>query len=70
MDNLAFAIVYAVSALGATLAAGMVGASALNAAGRNPEKISQIQTLMIVGISFIDALAVIGFIAAILMKVM
>jgi F-type H+-transporting ATPase subunit c len=70
MESLAFALAYGISALGATLGAGMVGNAALNAAGRNPEKISQIQTLMIVAISFIDALAIIGLIVSILSKVM
>jgi len=70
MESLAFALAYGISALGATLGAGMVGFAALNAAGRNPEKISQIQTLMIVAISFIDALAIIGLIVSILSKVM
>ncbi len=70
MNNLAFAMAYAIPALGATIGAALVGASALNAAGRNPEKINQLQTMMIVGISFIDALGIIGLIAAILSKVM
>lgn len=37
---------------------------------RNPEKINDLRTLMILGISFIDALAIIGFIVAIVGKVM
>ena len=44
--------------------------AAMNAAGRNPEKINDLRTLMILGISFIDALAIIGFIVAIVGKVM
>ncbi|MFZ2560234.1 MAG: ATP synthase F0 subunit C [Candidatus Nanoperiomorbaceae bacterium] len=70
MQQLAFALAYGIPALGATLGAGMIGMAALNSAGRNPEKISQLQTMMIVGISFIDALGIIGLIAAILSKVM
>ena len=48
----------------------MVGMAAMNAAGRNPEKINEIRTLMILGIAFIDALAIIGFVVAILVKVL
>ena len=70
MNQLAFALAYAIPAFGATIGAGLVGMAALNSAGRNPEKIPQIQTLMIVGISFIDALGIIGLIVAILTKVM
>jgi len=42
----------------------------MKAAGRNPEKINDLRTMMILGISFIDALAIIGFVAAIVGKVM
>ena len=54
MDSLAFGLTYAISAFAAAIGAGMVGAAALNAAGRNPEKIG----------------AIIGFVVAILVKVM
>ena len=70
MESLAFGLTYAISALGAAFGAGMVGMAAMNAAGRNPEKINDIRTLMILGIAFIDALAIIGFIVAIVGKVM
>ncbi|MGO3701744.1 MAG: H(+)-transporting ATPase [Candidatus Saccharimonadales bacterium] len=70
MEALAFGLTYAISALGAALGAGLVGMAAMNAAGRNPEKIGEIRTLMILGISFIDALAIIGFVVAILVKVL
>ena len=70
MQQLAFALAYAISAFGATIGAGLVGMAAMNSAGRNPEKIPQLQTMMIVAISFIDALAIIGLIVAILSKVM
>jgi F-type H+-transporting ATPase subunit c len=54
----------------AAIGAGLVGSAALNAAGRNPEKVGELRTMMILGISFIDALAIIGFVAAIVGKVM
>ena len=43
MDSLAFGLTYAISAFAAAIGAGMVGAAALNAAGRNPEKIGEIR---------------------------
>lgn len=70
MDKLAFTLAYAIPAACAAIGAGLVGYAAMNAAGRNPEKISDLRTLMILGISFIDALAIIGFIVAIVGKVM
>ena len=70
MESLAFGLTYAISAVAAAVGAGMIGTAAMNAAGRNPEKINEIRTLMILGIAFIDALAIIGFVAAILTKVL
>lgn len=68
MEELAFGLTYAIAAGLAAIGAGMVGAAALNAAGRNPEKIGEIRTLMILGISFVDALAIIAIIVAIIAK--
>ena len=70
MESMAFALTYAIPASFSEIGAGLVGAAAMNAAGRNPEKINDLRTLMILGISFIDALAIIGFVAAIVGKVM
>lgn len=69
MNELAFGLTYALPALGAAIAVGVIGSSALNALGRNPEKVSDIRTMMITAIVFADSLAIIGIIAAILAKV-
>lgn len=66
MQELAFGLTYAIPAAFAAIGAGIVGAAALNAAGRNPERVGDIRTLMILGISFIDALAIIAIIVAII----
>ncbi len=70
MEALAFGLTYAIPAGLAALGAGLVASAAVNALGRNPEKENQIRTMMILGISFIDALAIIGIIVAIIGKVM
>jgi F-type H+-transporting ATPase subunit c len=64
MEQLAFGLAYALPALGAALGIGLIGAAALNSLGRNPEKLSDIRTLMITAIVFADALAIIGIIVA------
>ena len=64
MQELAFGLTYALPAIGAALGIGMIGAAALNALGRNPEKLADIRTLMITAIVFTDALAIIGIIVA------
>lgn len=68
MEQLAFGLTYALPAIAAAIGAGLVGSAALNAAGRNPEKAGDFRTLMILGISFIDALAIIAIIVAIIAK--
>lgn len=70
MDALAFGLTYAIPALGAAFGVGYIGAAALNALGRNPEKLSDIRTLMITAIVFADSLAIIGIIVAIIAKFM
>ncbi|MBM3210188.1 ATP synthase F0 subunit C [Candidatus Saccharibacteria bacterium] len=64
METLAFGLTYALPAVGAAIAVGMIGMSALNALGRNPEKVKDIRTMMILAIVFADSLAIIGIIVA------
>ena len=64
MDALAFGITYGLPAFGAAIGVGLIGFAALNAFARNPEKLSDIRTLMITAIVFADALAIIGIIVA------
>ena len=70
MKDIAFTLTYAIPGAFAAIGCGWIGASAMKAAGRNPEKINDLRTMMILGISFIDALAIMGFVAAIVGKVM
>ncbi|NCQ53881.1 H(+)-transporting ATPase [Candidatus Saccharibacteria bacterium CG11_big_fil_rev_8_21_14_0_20_41_19] len=70
MDRLAFSLAYAIPAMGAAIAIGLIGASGLSALGRNPEKVSDIRALMITAIVFCDSLAIIGMIVAIIGKVL
>jgi F-type H+-transporting ATPase subunit c len=68
MEELAFGLTYGLPAFGAALGIGLIGAAALNSFGRNPEKLSDIRTLMITAIVFADSLAIIGIIVAIIAK--
>lgn len=60
------AMAYALPALGAAVGIGLIGNGALTALGRNPEKLSEIRTLMITAIVFADSLAIIGIIVGFL----
>lgn len=64
MDILAYSLAYALPAFGAAIGVGLIGTAALNALGRNPEKVSDIRTMMITAIVFADSLAIIGIIVA------
>lgn len=66
MELLSFGLTYTIAAFGAAISVGMIGTAALNAAGRNPEKINDYRTLMVLAIAFTDALAIIGLVAAII----
>ena len=68
MDALAFGLTFGLPAIGAAFAVGLIGAAALNAFGRNPEKLSDIRTPMITAIVFADSLAIIGIIVAIIAR--
>ena len=68
MDQLPFALAYAIAAAGCGIGLGLVGAGAVQAAGRNPEALGKIRTLMILAMSFVDALAIIGLVVALIAK--
>ena len=68
MEQLAFGLTYAIAAGLCGLGVGIVAGSAVQAVGSNPEKMSEIRSLMILGISFVDALAIIAIIVAIIAK--
>lgn len=68
MESLAFGLTYALGAGLCGVGIGMIGAAALNAAGRNPEKLNELRTLMITAIVFVDALAIIGLVVSLMIK--
>lgn len=69
MEQLSFVLAYALPAAAAAIGIGLAAAGALNAFGRNPEKLSEIRTLMILGIVFADSLAFIGIAIAFIANV-
>lgn len=68
MESLAFGFTYAIGAGLCGIGLGIVGIGAMGAIGRNPEAAGQIRTLMILAMSFIDALAIIGLVVALIIK--
>ena len=55
-------------ALGPGIGIGLLGAGAMQAIGRNPEAAGQIQTNMILGIVFAEAVAIYALVTALIIK--
>lgn len=67
-NNLAFGLTMAIGGLGPAIGIGMIGAKAVEAIGRNPEALSKIQTNMILGIAFAEAIAIYSLVVALIIK--
>lgn len=56
-------LVYGLAAMGCGLGIGLVASAAISGAARQPEQKGALQTMMFLGIGFIEALALIGLVA-------
>jgi F-type H+-transporting ATPase subunit c len=68
ITNIAAGIAMGLGALAAPLGIGLLTARAMEALGRNPEARPAIQTNMILGIAFCEAIAIYALLVAILIK--
>jgi len=68
MDNLPSALTMAIGGIGPALAIGLIVKTALEGIARNPEAGSQIQTAMILGVAFAEAIAIYSLVVALLLK--
>ena len=62
------AIAIGLGALGPGIGIGMLVSRALEAIGRNPEAASKIQTNMILGVAFVEAIAIYALVVALIIK--
>lgn len=67
-DNLAFGLTMGIGGLGPAIGIGMIAGKALEAIGRNPEAMSKIQTNMILGMAFAEAVAIYSLVVALIIK--
>ena len=65
---LAKALAIGVGSIAPAIAIGMIGAKAMESIGRNPEAAGKIQTVMILGIAFTEAIAIYALVIALLVK--
>lgn len=61
-------ITIAVGGLGPAIGIGFVGAKGVEAIGRNPEAASIVQTNMILGMAFAEAIAIYSLVAALIIR--
>lgn len=65
---IAMAIAASVGVFGPAIGIGMLVSRALEAIGRNPEAAGKIQSTMILGIVFVEALAIFALVVAFIIK--
>lgn len=58
----------AIGAIAPALAIGMIGSKGLEAIGRNPEAASKVQTSMVLGLAFAEAIAIYALVIALIVK--
>jgi F-type H+-transporting ATPase subunit c len=68
MKELAIGLAMAVGGLGPGIGIGLIAAGAMQAIGRNPEATGKIQTNMILGMAFAEAIAIYSLVIALIIK--
>jgi F-type H+-transporting ATPase subunit c len=68
LNGLAVGLAMGLGALGPGIGIGLVGMGAMQAIGRNPEAASKIQTNMILGFAFAEALGIYALVIALILK--
>ena len=58
----------AVGGFGPAIAIGLIGSKAMEAIGRNPEATSKIQTNLVLGFAFAEAIAIYSLVVALILK--
>ncbi|EKD80664.1 MAG: hypothetical protein ACD_40C00041G0007 [uncultured bacterium] len=67
-SNIAVGLAMGLGAIGPGIGIGLVGLGAMQAIGRNPEASSKIQTNMILGFAFAEAVAIYALVIALILK--
>ncbi len=68
IKSIAMALAAGIGVLGPGIAIGMLVSRALEAIGRNPEAAPKIQATMLIGIAFVEALAIFALVVAFVIK--
>lgn len=68
IKTIATAASIAIGAIGPAVAIGMIGSKGLEAIGRNPEAAGKVQTSMVLGLAFAEAIAIYALVVALIVK--
>lgn len=68
MEAVAVGLAIGLGAIGPGIGIGIIAGKALEAIGRNPEATSKIQTNMILGIAFAEAIAIYALVMSLILK--
>lgn len=68
IKSIAMALAIGVGTIGPGIGIGLLVGRALEAIGRNPDASSKVQTNMVLGIAFAEALAIYALVVALLIK--
>lgn len=68
MKELGTALAIGLGAIGPGIGVGLIGAKAVEAMGRNPEASGMVQTNMILGFAFAEAIAIYALVISLLIK--
>ena len=66
--NIIVGATIAIGGLAPAIAVGLIVSKALEAIGRNPEASAKIQTVMILGVAFAEAIAIYSLVVALILK--
>ncbi len=65
---LATGLAIGLGSLGPGIGVGLIGSKAVEAIGRNPEATGKIQTMMILGVAFAEAIAIYALVIALIIR--
>ena len=68
LQTLAVGLTMGLGAIGPAISIGMIAGKAVDAIGRNPEAAGKIQTNMILGMAFAEAVAIYALVVALIIK--
>ncbi len=67
-SDLTVGLTIAIGGLAPAIAIGLIVSKALEAIGRNPEAAAKVQTVMILGVAFAEAIAIYSLVVALILK--